>query len=297
MYLYIASNEPRLSADFSAVDGVFKHNTDLDERASFFALAPDDPKFGLTLPSFADLHTQVEEMKAKGQKVKVLYFLRHAEGYHNSAEREIHDKEQWWTVEGIKDKYIDADLNAEGVEQSKLLSRRLGVAAELGLMVDGLITSPLRRAVRTAGIGFNFTEDRTSDMHPRFKELYKKKAVAEELSRETLGKLKCDKRMTSSELAKIFPWVDYSAITEQDELWTESHRETLQEKKERVNQFLQWLWRNEKVSHLDYVVVATHSGWINAALKELKVIPDESKWKPANAMMMGLLVRDSDDTS
>jgi len=280
-----------MGAEFEIVPGIFEHRTAGTERESFFAAAPDDPKFGLILPSFKDLHERITAMKKKGDKVKVLYLLRHAEGHHNSAEKEINDHDRWFKDEGVKEKYTDADLNDAGIEQSKELSKRLGKAAKLGLRVERLVTSPLRRAVRTAGIGFNLTEDRRPDALEHYRDLTGRQAVAEELARETIGQLTCDKRLTKTALAKTFPWVDYSDISEEDKLWTPAARETLDEKKRRVRLFLKQLWRNEKLNDDTYLVVATHSGWINAFLRELHVIDEASRWKPANAQMMGLVVK------
>mmetsp|Transcript_28174 Transcript_28174/g.68529 ORF Transcript_28174/g.68529 Transcript_28174/m.68529 type:complete len:320 (-) Transcript_28174:79-1038(-) len=278
-----------LAAGFSTVPGLFEHKTDASERDSFFAPAPEDPKFGLILPSFRELHEKVNAMRAKGDNVKVLYLLRHAEGHHNEAERDINDKEKWFKDEGLKEKYVDADLNAAGVRQSEKLSERLGVATGLGLKVEHLLTSPLRRAVRTAGIGFNLTDDRRSNAMEHYSALTDKKAIAHEMARETLGLLTCDKRLTRDELQKTFSWVDYSGIAQADELWKADHRETVAEKKARVRKFLQWVWK--QYLRDTYFVIATHSGWINAALKELNVIDEASTWKPANAQMMGLVVR------
>ncbi|GAB5362820.1 hypothetical protein AAMO2058_000831600 [Amorphochlora amoebiformis] len=281
LYTYLHAKPQLKGVSFSTVAGFFDHHTDASEMESFFAHAPYDPKFGLILPTFKDLHDKIEGLKANGNKVKVLYLLRHAEGYHNAKEKELNNKKLWWDVEGRKEDYIDADLNPAGIRQSEELSGRLGTAAELGIRFDHIITSPLRRAVRTAGIGFNLTEDRVSNMLAYYKALTQKKATAIELARETTGQLTCDKRLPSSELSKIFPWVDYSA----------DYRETVPEKRARVKKFLEWLWGNEHLGIHDYIVISTHSGWINAILRELNVIDGSSKWKPANAQMMGLVIR------
>eukprot|EP00466_Bigelowiella_natans_P000525 jgi/Bigna1/84962/estExt_fgenesh1_pg.C_10477 len=268
VFYVLQDHGPRMmGAEFEIVPGIFEHRTAGTERESFFAAAPDDPKFGLILPSFKDLHERITAMKKKGDKVKVLYLLRHAEGHHNSAEKEINDHDRWFKDEGVKEKYTDADLNDAGIEQSKELSKRLGKAAKLGLRVERLVTSPLRRAVRTAGIGFNLTEDRRPDALEHYRDLTGRQAVAEELARETID------------------------ISEEDKLWTPAARETLDEKKRRVRLFLKQLWRNEKLNDDTYLVVATHSGWINAFLRELHVIDEASRWKPANAQMMGLVVK------
>ena len=62
--------------------------------------------------------------------------------------------------------------------------------------------------------------------------------------REHLGVHPCDRRRATSEYRELFPGIDWSLISEeQDVLWTPSHRETKAEITGRGRDFLQWLMK------------------------------------------------------
>ena len=57
-------------------------------------------------------------LKKKRPHLKRVLFLRHGEGIHNAAEREL-GKEVWENSECTKEKYFDPPLNKVGVSQAQ----------------------------------------------------------------------------------------------------------------------------------------------------------------------------------
>ena len=74
------------------------------------------------------------------------------------------------------------------------------------------------------------------------------------------GRHTCDKRLQKAELAAIYPMIDYSLITdEEDPLWGDGvTRETKLSIATRAAAFLKWL----KARPESHIAVAAHSGWL-----------------------------------
>ena len=69
----------------------------------------------------------------------------------------------------------------------------------------------------------------------------------------------CDKRRSIANARMEFPFVDYTAITsDEDALFLDDKRETKAQVGERVYDFLMWLQKRPERT----VAVATHSGWL-----------------------------------
>lgn len=211
---------------------------------------------------------------APGRQIKVLYFVRHAEGIHNQAEREF-GTERWEAEYALSDAYLDADLTAFGRDDARSKGPpALEIERERGMpAIERVVVSPMARAIDTAQL---FLDERFG---PR-------PFVAIESCRETLGRHTCDKRSTRDTLALRFPVVDFSRIrSNEDELWSPSHRETLEELKVRAHGFLLELAREIPQTH---VAVVTHSGFIGAVVALLN--PGRPIFKPGNCEVVPIVV-------
>ncbi|KAG7379086.1 hypothetical protein PHYPSEUDO_009094 [Phytophthora pseudosyringae] len=215
-------------------------------------------RFQLEPPSwdaFQRKIAQLEKPEAGGasasRRIKVVYFVRHAEGIHNAAANQF-GTERWESELAFQDKYLDADLTPFGVSDAQSKGRA-SVKAELdkGMPpIERVVVSPLSRAIQTAN-NF-FTKDQVPDAP----------FVCIESCREILGCHTCDKRRSVSELKRKFADVDFSSIQdESDMLWTPTHRETDEEMQARAKEFLLELFRDVPERN---VAVVTHSGFMES---------------------------------
>ncbi|KAG2785354.1 hypothetical protein JG687_00009857 [Phytophthora cactorum] len=237
-----------------AVEGFFAPNPPVNssETVSLFK------RFQLEFPSWDEFQRKIAQLEKPEadttnvpRRVKVVYFVRHAEGIHNATANEF-GAERWESELAFQEKYLDADLTPFGVNdaQSKGPS---SVKAELerGMPpIERVVVSPLSRAIQTAQ-NF-FTKDQVPDGP----------FVCIESCREILGCHTCDKRRSVSELKRKFPAVDFSAIKDDNDLlWTPTHRETDEEMQARAKVFLLELFREIPEQH---VAVVTHSGFMES---------------------------------
>ena len=83
--------------------------------------------------------------------------------------------------------------------------------------------------------------------------------------REVSGKHPCDKRRPLSAIASQFPDVDFSTVTEEEDLlYNDSVRESVEETKVRCQQFLAWLKDREERE----VVLVSHSAFLRVLLQQ-----------------------------
>ena len=104
-----------------------------------------------------------------------IYFIRHAEGYHNLS------NEGW--------KIFYPDLTNLGIEQSKNLGNELK-----SINFDQIIVSPLKRTLKTAELVFG-----------------KKQFIIDENIREYVGN-NCDFRESNDELKNLFPYLNFDNL-------------------------------------------------------------------------------------
>ena len=180
---------------------------------------------------------------------KVVYFIRHGEGFHNVAQREWRaakkDSEPYTVANDPGFGYVDAELTDVGVGQAKALRPRF---AAMAVAPELVVVSPMRRATQTALLAIG-------DLAPR------PRVLANEDCHETGGRHTCDKRLSRSELRAHFPDVDYGDLAaEDDPLWDAEARESATGIAARAARFATWLeGRPER-----RVVVAAHSGFLLA---------------------------------
>lgn len=196
------------------------------------------------------------EINAKLQEgEKLAYFVRHGEGIHNVAQQEWRREKkpgEPYTLDTDPEfRYLDAQLTSLGREQASALATQAA-----NIEADLYLTSPLRRATQTLGLGFSPSE-----------------ALCLEDLHEQGGLHTCDRRKDTKELKKEFPWVDYSLIKDgSDPLWGEGiHREEIKNVQARCQNFLVWLQgRAEK-----RIVIATHSAFLNTLFNAVLECDDD----------------------
>lgn len=106
-----------------------------------------------------------------------VFFIRHAEGYHNLS-KEGHD-------------ILYPDLTEKGIDQAYNLGMMLNL-----IKFDKIIVSPLKRTLKTAELAFG-----------------KKNFLINEDIREYIGH-NCDFRETKQELENMFPYVNFDILIE-----------------------------------------------------------------------------------
>ncbi|KAF4045824.1 Histidine phosphatase superfamily (branch 1) [Phytophthora infestans] len=168
---------------------------------------------------------QINVLTKSSRNVKVIYFVRHAQGYHNVVE-EKYGVGRWEDEFARTDEFLDPDLTPFGVEDAK------------------------SKAIQTAQSFF------TKDQVPNQPFLCMKNC------REVFDCYTFDKRRSLLEIKQKFPDVDFSRVTdEEDLLWSPTHHETEDEIRERARNFLSELF--DAVPER-YVVVVSHVCFIQA---------------------------------
>ncbi|KAL4173326.1 hypothetical protein KRP22_008479 [Phytophthora ramorum] len=228
----------------------------------FFAMIPQSEvspdslqlfkQFKLAPPSWAEFQQKLDEAAATGTRnLKVVYFVRHGVGLHNEAVMK-YGSERWYKEFVFSDEYRDAELTPFGIQDAQNKGPP-SIKAELerGMPPIGrVVVSPISRAIQTAQ-NF-FAKDQVPDAPLK----------CMEGCREALGVDTCNNRRSLSELKAKFPDVDFSAITdEEDVLWTSKCRESDEEIQARARGFLSELFRTVPERN---VAVVTHFGFIEA---------------------------------
>lgn len=200
---------------------------------------------------------------------KVLHLLRHGIAVHNQPNGQDLPPAS----------LLDACLTAQGVAQAHAARHTIQA-----LQPQFVITSPLTRALQTttiimspenAGVG-NEDNNRTEGKSTRI--------VAVELVREAYGVLLPDKRRNATELQAAFrPTVDFSLLSEEDQLWTASQRESLESVRGRARKFLhELLPRPER-----HVLLVSHGVFLQCLLQETLLLddPSNSEWNEGQQIM------------
>lgn len=141
--------------------------------------------------------------------------------------------------------WADAELTANGERQARDIA---GVSASLGgNLITTVLSSPLRRCLRTAQLAFPA-------------EIARKRPIVKEKLRERLGVHTCDQRSTRSWIAENYPSFDIeTGFSEEDILWSPDRRETLEEHMARSTELLDDIFASD---YGDFVVLTAHSGTI-----------------------------------
>ncbi|ETW03653.1 hypothetical protein H310_05049 [Aphanomyces invadans] len=240
----VGARDTALQGGFHIAQGHFTYHSTPDADNSIFE------HFHRSAESWA-LFTKAIESSTP--PVKVIYFIRHAEGEHNAA-KVRYGADVWFRDIACTDTYLDALLTAKGEAAAVVTAGRVEAEIDRGMPLQKIIVSPMRRTLQTATSIF-----RRQIGHVPF--------VAMELCRETIGMHTCDKRSPISLLAPLFPSVDFSHIQDDaDKLWRSDTRESLDDIQARAVAFLRQL-------HADvpdtFIAVVSHVGFITACLRVL----------------------------
>ena len=186
------------------------------------------------------------------KNVKHVHFVRHGQGFHNlMADLAKQDGRTWENCTNtpenpyVMPEITDAPLTNKGREQAAILQPTIQ-ALEATKKPQLVVLSPNCRALQTGVIAFQ--------------ELIGKiPFLAHEMVREETGVHVCDKRRPTSQQAREFPMVDFSLLTEEEDvLFEKDRRETKAELVNRIYKFFEWLEsRDESV-----VGVSSHSAWL-----------------------------------
>ena len=79
--------------------------------------------------------------------------------------------------------------------------------------------------------------------------------LACELCREHIGKNPCDRRRKTSEYRGMFPGVDFSCVTEEEDVLWGTMNESNEMMCERAHRFMEWVMRRPE----QHIAVVTHS--------------------------------------
>ncbi|RHY12749.1 hypothetical protein DYB37_002417 [Aphanomyces astaci] len=240
----VGARDAALHGGFHVAQGHFTYHPSPDSDKCIFE------HFHRSAESWAAFTKAIE---GSTRHVKVIYFIRHAEGEHNAA-KVRHGAEVWFRDIACTDLYLDALLTAKGEAAATVTAARVEAELDRGMPLQKIIVSPMRRTLQTATSIF-----RRQLGHVPF--------VALELCRETIGMHTCDKRSAISTLSPLFPSVDFSNIRDDvDTLWRPDLRESLDDIQSRAVTFLRQL-------HADvpdtFIAVVSHVGFITACLRVL----------------------------
>ncbi|KAK5153777.1 hypothetical protein LTR04_006166 [Oleoguttula sp. CCFEE 6159] len=266
---------------FTVLKGFFLQD-DLDTDPEGFDYNDPDLNFGLINRAYdTDTSFDVSRQKTQWQRFeryvsdlnfespkntqyKILFMGRHGEGYHNVAERYYGTAEwdrYWSKLEGNGTvTWADAHLTDIGIEQAKTANAfwKRGIR-EWGIPVpEKYYTSPLDRCLATAQYTFEGLElpaDRP--FVPEVKELL----------REVIGVHTCDRRSSRTYIESHYPaYKIEDGLTEDDELYSPTHREITEEQVTRLRELLNDVFTHDKNTWISFT---SHSGAIAALLEAL----------------------------
>ncbi|KAI1481209.1 phosphoglycerate mutase-like protein [Daldinia eschscholtzii] len=218
-----------------------------------------------------------------GVQYKLIFLIRHGQGYHNLKEAEV-GRQQWesyWShLDGDGNTvWADSRLAEKGKQQAQALNNFWHDAIAAGMPTpQRYYTSPLARCLETTSITYSGLEvpaDRPF------------KPIIKENLRERFGKHTCDRRSSRNWIATNYPDFQIeSTLTEADELWKKEVRESEGEIAKRVKTLLQDIFQQDDKSILSFTA---HSGFLRALYG---VIGHPDVWVSAGAMVP-VLVRAS----
>lgn len=215
-------------------------------------------------------------LKSGSTGEKILHLIRHGQGFHNLIATMYRNNDKTWKTDTYSPdnpyclkELLDPPLTEIGREEAENLYKSLHKKSQkktLGISVELIVVSPLRRAIQTAIIAYQhlYNDNKT-------------RWVATDLVRETMGAHICDKRRKISKKKLEFPYIDYSNIANDDDTdWKEDHRETRLACSDRGYQFALWL-RSQKEKE---IAVVAHSSFLLSLMNTVFVCSSDNlkKW-------------------
>uniref|UniRef100_A0A7S2VQL8 Uncharacterized protein n=1 Tax=Zooxanthella nutricula TaxID=1333877 RepID=A0A7S2VQL8_9DINO len=225
------------------------------------------------------------------ERCKRIFFIRHAEGFHNLAEREstVVPKVNILLAENSGDKYVDAKLTPFGEQQCAKLKANIRGDTVWGfdkpLNLDLVVCSPLTRCLQTAVLSLG---DPGAPGAPPF--------IVNELCRERIADYTCDRRRKRSVLKADFPSINFDLVKDEEDTMFLNQKEgdsTEGEAKcsERGVEFLKWLCGRPEI----HIAVVTNSVFLKSLFSQfgsnLSREDQECIHKfPANAEMRSIML-------
>ncbi|KAL8674636.1 MAG: hypothetical protein Q9168_000944 [Polycauliona sp. 1 TL-2023] len=208
---------------------------------------------------------RLQDEAGNGTVYKVLYMARHGQGVHNVAEKKYGinttSKRYWAALEGDStSNWVDAHLTDTGIQQAKAVNAFWKHQIEIAKTPapQTYYCSPLYRCLQTAN--FTFTDLDLPTDRPY-------KPVVKEFLREVNGIHTCDRRSRKSSLLQAFPnFIFEPSMTEDDELWSSTERETNPEIDTRVKMLLDDIFEHDESV---FISLTSHSGAICSLLRVL----------------------------
>jgi len=203
-------------------------------------------------------------------RTKKVYFIRHAEGYHNVATKEAGSNSVLLRgdVPANQHPLWDARLTPAGIKQAESLGERLSRRHSHGhafTAFDLVVVSPLTRTLETAHSIFGPVRapgtpaflDANVVMRGGYKVPLPRVLVREEC-RERWGRYVCDGRRPIHEIMLEFPDFDFGELIYDEDVFYTDEREPDEDCCRRAVSFLEWL--NKRPEHS--IAVVTHSSFL-----------------------------------
>jgi broad specificity phosphatase PhoE len=209
------------------------------------------------------------------ERCKRVFFIRHAEGYHNLAEAKskMVPKNAVLLKENSGFVYWDPRLTPRGEEQCANLKASIRGSSiwgyDMPLRLDLVIVSPTTRTLQTAYLSLGSAE---SPQAPPF--------VAHEGCREQISDAMCDGRRSITELKLEFPGVDFSLVESDEDRMFKERKETDEDVQQRAVEFLQFLCSRPEVR----IAVVTHSHFLKNLLRQFgsEVVEEDQEYLHGN---------------
>ncbi|KDR77515.1 hypothetical protein GALMADRAFT_224840 [Galerina marginata CBS 339.88] len=261
MISFHADNPMIVSRTYESVTGYFIHDDPeklpLPAVPSRFGLNDDsDDRW----PKFFECVRKLNDNSPPDISYKFILLSRHGQGYHNLAESKYGTKawdDYWSKLNGDGEITWGPDplLTPLGKAQARDIQSEWRTEASSGLSPpDTRYCSPLSRALDTCDI--------------MFEDVYKEHpgpVLVVENCREENGAHTCDKRNSRSYIATYKPHFEIEKnLTEFDELWHPTIRETKPEIAARALKVLDMIFENDPQA--SFVSITAHGGFISGFL-------------------------------
>lgn len=191
-----------------------------------------------------------QQQQHGGERVQTVVFLRHGVAKHNVPDPTTGEK-----PDICSPAFWDPPLLDRGMQEALAVRERL---VHFLRRVDLVITSPLTRCMQTANLVFfpGANYDVPHSPPPM---------LCVEQVREAYGIHYPDKRRDKRLLQKHWPTIHFDpSMSDLDEEWSDTSRETLQDVIGRVDQFMEWLVQRNEM----FVFVVSHGVWIESCFRK-----------------------------
>ncbi|KAB5588328.1 phosphomutase PMU1 [Ceratobasidium theobromae] len=257
--------------------------------------SPHPPAFGLKActsltywKDFEDRIGQLQQSAPRGTRYVVCWLGRHGQGWHNVAVDKHGPKawDEYWSKQNGDNEITwgpDARLTPLGESQAKavndLWKLELSRPDDPVPLPTKMFTSPLARALATAGITF-----KDIAILPRDKDMsHVTNPLVMEKLRESLAPYTSDKRSTKTEIQNLYPAFQIEdEFSEVDELWSETVSESGSHFNARVRAVLGNIMGNIVTKSDTFISITTHSG---VAAEILRIINHRSYPLPAGGVI------------